>query len=339
MKIRVAILGAGYIGEIHAKAVESQPNAELVAVVEPIEEKARGFALRHSIAGIYSSLDVLLNDHAADAVIIATPNYLHAPQAISSLEAGLHVLIEKPMAANLEEAKRMEQASHASPGTLMIGHCWRYDTEVNWLRRQVLANNLGNVIRTKGYGIHENWGPAGWFTQKELAGGGALMDMGIHPIDTARYLLGDPEPLSVYASIGTFYGNYDVDDTGMLMISWKGGAVSSIEFGWWQPFSDGPEAATRLYGTKGYGSVFPTRLVLPIGQTDQVKVVEDGFVYPREEHCEQSMYDRQMAHFLSCITEHTTPCSSLAVGMTNMKILAAAYQSSGTGKAVGLGTP
>ncbi len=337
MKIRVAILGAGYIGEIHARAVKNQPNAELVAVVDTLEEKATDFAVRHSILGIYTSLEDLLKDHKVDAVIIGTPNYLHASQAVCSFEAGLHVLIEKPMALNVEEAKLMTRASIDSSRTLMIGHCWRYDTEVNWLRDQVLANNLGNIVRTKGYGIHVNWGPSGWFAQKELSGGGALMDMGIHAIDTVRYLLGDPDPLSIYASLGTHYGKYDVDDTGILIIKWKGGTVSYIESGWWQPYSDGPEAATHLFGTKGYGSVFPTRLMLPIGKTEDVELVENGYKYPREDHCEQVMYDRQMSHFLTSIIRKTEPSSNAAVGLTNMKILEAAYQSSISGQAVELG--
>jgi predicted dehydrogenase len=336
MKIRIAILGAGYIGEIHARAVKNQPDAELVAVVDTLKEKAADFAVRYSIPDIYTSLDDLLKSHAADAVIIGTPNYLHASQAVCSFEAGLHVFVEKPMALTVAEAKLMTQASLDSSRTLMIGHCWRYDTEVNWLRDQVQANHLGNIIRTKGYGIHEHWGPSGWFTQKELAGGGALMDMGIHAIDTVRYLLDDPDPLSVYAMLGTYYGNYDVDDTGILMIHWKGGTVSCIESGWWQPHSDGPEAATHLFGTKGYGSVFPTQLMLPIGQTEKVKVVENGYEHPRKEHCEQAMYDRQMAHFLTSITRGTQPSSSAVVGVTNMKILEAAYQSSISGQVVEL---
>jgi len=328
MTIRVAIIGAGYIGEIHAQAVKNQPLAELVAVVDQIEGKAKVFAEKYSIPKIFSSLDELINSHIADAVIIGTPNYLHAQQAITAMNAGLHVLVEKPMALSVEEAKMMNQASQETARTLMIGHCWRYDTEVNWLREQINTNQLGSIVRTKGYGIHENWGPAGWFVKKNLSGGGALVDMGIHAIDTVRYLLGDPEPESVYAQLGTFYGNYDVDDTGLLIINWKGGVVSYIESGWWQPYSDGPEAATQVFGLNGYGSIFPTRVLLPNIETEHVEVIENGYVHPRKEHCEQAMYDRQMAHFLSSITQKTFPNSSGSIGLTNMKILAAAYKSS-----------
>jgi predicted dehydrogenase len=336
MTIRMGIVGAGYIGDIHAKAVNNQPNAELVAVVDINEDKARRFAEKHSIPNVYPALDDLINGHTTDAIVIGTPNFLHAPQTIVALKAGLHVLVEKPMALSVEEAKMMDRVSQETYRTLMIGHCWRYDSEVNWLREQVAANNLGNIIRTKGYGVHDNWGPEGWFVQKNLSGGGALMDMGIHAIDTVRYLLGDPEPVSVYAQIGTYYGNYNVDDTGVLIINWKGGTVSYIESGWWQPYSDGPEAATQLFGVKGYGSVFPSRLVLPNAAHDHIDLIDNGFIFPRQEHCEQAMYDRQMAHFLSCLTEQNTPDSSASKGVSNMRILAAAYKSGETGTVVRL---
>ncbi|MHC1740106.1 MAG: Gfo/Idh/MocA family protein [Anaerolineaceae bacterium] len=330
MAIRIAVIGAGYIGEIHAKAVKNLAGAELVAVVDQNEEKARDFAAKHSIPHTYYSLDELIKSHTSDAIIIGTPNFLHAQQAISAMKAGIHVMVEKPMALNVDEAKLMVQASNETACTLMVGHCWRYDSEVNWLRDQVNLNRLGNIVRTKGYGIHENWGPSGWFVEKKLSGGGALVDMGIHAIDTARYLLGDPEPESVYAQLGTFYGSYDVDDTGLIIINWKGGAVSYIESGWWQPFSDGPEAATQLFGLKGYGSIFPTCLRIPNLANESVEVIENGYQHPREEHCEQIMYDQQMSHFVTCINEKSTPNSSALKGLTNMKILAAAYKSNET---------
>ncbi len=135
------------------------------------------------------------------------------------------------------------------------------DEEVLWLKAQI--DQIGPVIRTKGYGVHVNWGPGGWFTQNEFAGGGAMADMGIHALDTARFLLGDPLPVSVYAQIGTYHRDFDVDDTGVILVNWDNGVTSYIESGWWQPRSDGPEAGTQLYGTQGFASLFPTYLSLP----------------------------------------------------------------------------
>jgi len=216
----------------------------------------------------------------------------------------------------------------------MVAHCWRFDKEINWLREQVKSGKLGKIIRTKGYGIHTNWGPSGWFTKKDTAGGGALADMGIHALDTARYLQGDPQPISVYAHLGTFYKDFDVDDTGIIIVKWDNGSVSYIESGWWQLHMDGPEASTQLYGTQAFGSVFPTRLEIPDPAKQRIKQIDGGFPYPREEHCPQEMYDDQLAYFKECVRTKKTPVSGGLEGLINMKIVDAAYESARTGQVV-----
>jgi predicted dehydrogenase len=246
------------------------------------------------------------------------------------------VMVEKPMAMNAEEAAALLEASKKSGAVLMVAHCWRFDEEVNWLRKQREAGKLGRIIRTKGYGVHANWGPSGWFTQKRMAGGGALADMGVHALDTARYLLGDPKPVSVYARIGTHYIEGDVDDTGVILVNWDNDVVSYIESGWWQPHVDGPEACTQLYGTKGFGMIHPTRLELSNKEAQRVDVIDPGYPHPRKEHGPQEMYDRQMAHFVDCIQKGTTPMPGGLEGFINMKIVDAAYESARSGQVVAI---
>ena len=334
MTIRLAFAGAGFIANYHARAARRIPGVELAAVVNLYDEPMTEFAARYGIPRTYHKLDDLLADGGVDAISINTPNALHAPQAIAALQAGLHVLVEKPMAMNAAEAGAMLAASRQAGKTLMVGHCWRFDPEVRWLKAQVDAGKLGKIIRTKGYGVHANWGPAGWFTQKPLAGGGALADMGIHALDTARFLLGDPLPVSVYARIGTHYGTYDVDDTGLLLVSWDNGATSYIESGWWQPQMDGPEACTQLYGQSGFGRLFPTRLDLPRPAESRVETLDGGFTHPRPDHCPQSMYDDQMAYFIECVHQSVTPVPGGREGWINMQIVDAAYESARSGQAV-----
>ena len=216
----------------------------------------------------------------------------------------------------------------------MVAHCFRFDPEVVWLRKQVAAGKLGRIIRTKSYGVHANWGPGGWFTQKRFAGGGAMADMGIHALDTVRFLLGDPQPRSVFARIGTYYGDYDVDDTGILLINWDNDAASYIEFGWWQPHVDKPNAGTQLYGTAGFGELFPTRLLLPDRAAEKVNVVDNGFTLPRSEEMHQARYARQLAYFVDCIRENRQPNPGGVEGWINMKVVDAAYESARTGEVV-----
>lgn len=332
MTLRLAFTGTGYISKIHARAALNQPDVALAAVVNHRPESRQAFAAEFGIPRQYGTIAELLADGGVDAISINTPNYLHAPEAIAALEAGVHVMVEKPMAMNAEEAADMLAASERSGAVLMVAHCWRFDAEVRWLSDQL--DRIGPIIRTKGYGVHSNWGPGGWFVEARYAGGGALADMGIHALDTARFLLGDPLPVSVYATIGTYYGDYDVDDTGVLLVKWDNGVTSYIESGWWQPHSDAPEAGTQLYGRAGYASLFPTGLVVPNPVEEKLEIVESGFAHPRPDHCPQSMYDTQMAYFLACIRDGATPVPGGREGLINMQVVDAAYASARTGQVV-----
>ncbi len=334
MSVRLAICGTGYIANVHAAAIKNIQGAELVAVVGHSAKRTKEFAKTHGIPHIYNNMKELGRTAKIDGVVIATPNALHAAQAIAALKVGVAVLVEKPMAMNASEARRMNDASEKAKKPLIVAHCWRFDSEVNWLKKQVDDGKLGKIIRTKGYGVHSNWGPAGWFTRKTLAGGGALADMGIHALDTVRYLLDDPLPVSVYARVGTYYSKSNVDDTGVILVNWDNGAVSYIESGWWQPHMDGPEAATQLYGTKGFGSVFPTLMELPNRKTMQVTEVNPGFLHPRLVQCPQEMYDRQMDAFIDTIKFRTSPEPGAMDGYINMKVVDAAYRSAKTGRVV-----
>lgn len=330
--MKIAFAGAGYIINIHAKAAKAQKDVELFAVVEKFSDKAADLAQKYTIKHQYETVEQMLKAGGVDALVIGTPNSLHATQAISALKAGVHVMVEKPMAMSARQGEKMIEASEKSGAKLMVAHCWRFDEDVNWLKKE--SSKLGKIIRTKGYGVHTHWGPSGWFTQKEFAGGGAMADMGIHALDTARFLLGDPKPASVYAKIGAYYKGFDVDDTGVIIVEWENGATSYIESGWWQPHADGPEAATQLYGTEGFGQLFPTQLELPNLEMKRLDLIQSGFKFPRKEHCPQSMYEAQMAYFIECICNNKTPNPGGLEGWINMKVVDAAYKSSKTGKVV-----
>lgn len=330
MTLRIALTGAGYIGKVHAMAARNL-GGRVAAVVSRPSDNRHAVAAAHGAAE-YDDIHAALEAGGFDAVVVCTPNYLHAPESIAALEAGLPVMVEKPMAMNATEAGAMVQAAARSGAALMVAHCWRFDPDVLWLKEQ--AGRLGRIVRTHGYGVHTHWGPSGWFTEARFAGGGAMADMGIHALDTARFLLGDPNPVSVYARIGTNYTPYDVDDTGLILVNWDNGTTSLIESGWWQPHSDGPEAATRLYGTDGYGSLFPTKLELPNRADEKLDVIDPGFPFPRPEHCPQSMYDDQMRYFFDCVTGGCAPVPGGAEGLTNMRVVDAAYASARSGQVV-----
>jgi predicted dehydrogenase len=309
--MKVALFGCGWIQDFHARGVLAHGD-DLVAVANHREETARAFAERHGIDRVTTDWATLAADGDIDAAIVATPNALHAPQSIALLNAGTPVMVEKPMAMSVSECDAMIEASRASGAPLMVAHCWRFRDEVIALRDRIAAGDLGEVVKTRGYGAHERWGPSGWFTDRELAGGGALVDMGVHAIDTARFLLGDPAPGRVCATVGTRYadGRYQVDDDAVLLIAWSNGTNSVVEAGWWQPRIGGQEADTEVYGTNGYERIWPAE-----------PPSEDY------EHCTQPMYTAQVAEFLGAIRDGREPHPNGEDGRVVMQVVEAAYAS------------
>lgn len=331
--MRIGFAGTGYINKIHAVAAKNC-GVELNAVVNHSPTSMAAFAEEYHIPYQYDTVDAMLKDAYVDALIVSTPNYLHASQTIAALTAGVPVLVEKPMAMNASEAEQMAEASEKYGSKLMVAQCWRFDKEVLWLKSRL--SQVGRIVRTKGYGVHVKWGPSGWFTQKKFAGGGAMADVGVHAIDTTRFLLGDPQPRSVYANIGTYYKNFDVDDTGVLIVTWDNGIISYIESGWWQPHSDGPLAATQLYGLDGFASLYPTRIEKLTLNNDKPNIDDERLVFPHPPALQQSRYDEQLKYFLQCISEDKAPYPGGVEGIADMKVIDAAYKSARTGKVINL---
>jgi predicted dehydrogenase len=309
---RVALFGSGWVQDFHARGVLAHPDGVLVAVANWREESADALAKRHGIPRVTTDWASLVADPDVDAVVVATPNALHAPQAVAALRAGKHVMVEKPMSTTVAEADAMIAASEESGAALMVAHCWRFRDEVIAMRDRIAAGDFGEVVKTRGYGMHAGWGPSGWFTDGTLSGGGALVDMGVHAIDTARFLLGDPMPDRVCAVVGTRYaaGRYDVDDDGILLITWSNGTNSIVESGWWQPHLEGLEADTEVFGTNGYDRIWP-----PVGPSEDY------------EHCTQPMYTNQMREFLDAIGQGRPPRPSGHDGRIVMLVVEEAYRS------------
>jgi predicted dehydrogenase len=310
----VTLIGSGWIQDFHARGVLAYPGAELVVVANHREESARALADRHGVPEVTTDWRSLARRSDVDAAVIATPNALHAEQSIAFLSGGKHVLVEKPMAVSVAECDAMVEAAQGGGASLMVAHCWRFREEVIAMRDRIAAGEFGDVVKTRGYGVHEGWGPKGWFVDPALAGGGALVDMGVHAIDTARFVLGDPLPDRVCAAVGTRYGTYEVDDDAIVLIGWSNGTNSLIESGWWHPHKEGMEADTEVYGTKGYARIFPRE--------------EPSEDY---DHGSQPMYTEQMREFLRAIDEGRSPHPTGEDGRVVMQVVERAYASAAGG--------
>jgi predicted dehydrogenase len=304
------LLGCGWVADMHARAAAAGGD-QVVGVANHRLESAQRFASEHGIQRVTTDWRALVSAPDVDVVVVCTPNALHAPQSIAALEAGKHVLCEKPMATSTADGEAMLAAAARHDRLLLVLHPWRHHGAVIAVRDAIAAGELGRVVRTHGYGVHADWGPGGWFTDPALAGGGALVDMGIHAIDTARFLLGEPAALSVRASITTAHGDYAVDDDGLVLIEWVGGARSVVESGWWQPHLGGHEADTEVYGSSGYRRIW-------------AREQPPGYV-----HCEVSLFVAQLRDAMGQIAAWQPGAPSPTHGLAALRICEQAYASAG----------
>ena len=251
-KIRIAIIGCGNIARnAHLKNyLQLTDRFELVAACDIIPARAEAFAREFGIPATYTDYHDVLAIEGLDAVDICTPNYLHSIIAVDALNAGLNVLCEKPDAINPKEAMRMQEAAKRNNKLLMVIRNNRFINQSQYLKRYIDEGKLGTV-----YAARCGWqrrrgvpGRGGWFTTKELSGGGPLIDLGVHMIDVAMWLMGSPHPVAVSgctynkfanaSNAGGIYsavdsdGTFDVEDLAMGFIRFDNGACLQIEFSW-----------------------------------------------------------------------------------------------------------
>jgi predicted dehydrogenase len=339
-KLKIGLLGTGIIiRNSHILTLINNPLAELVAVGNLHQDSLRKIADDFKIPKTYTDFAEMAADPDIDAVVNALPNYLHAPVTIQMLKAGKHVLCEKPMALSVKECEDMIDTAKKTGYKLMIAHMWRFDREIIWLRNVIMSGKLGKIFKAKSHEVliydifGEDPSTKSWFVNKSLAGGGAMTDMGIHSFDTLRFVLGDIRPTKVFAKIGTYFKDIEVEDTATLMLEFEGGILSLIEAGWYNLYADEKQGYTQIFGTKGYARAVPSELQIDIEG-------EWSFVKPqipqRNQQEDLSAFQAQMDHFLNCIIKNKEPSPNGNDGLWAMKILEAAYHSDKIGDSVNI---
>jgi len=201
------VIGTGGIAGCHLKAYAGNPNAELVAVADINAERAQKVADQWDAARAYGDPAELFADDQVDAVSICTWNNTHASLALQALEAGKHVLIEKPMSRTYEEAAEVLAAAEASDRVVQVGFVRRHSGNCRVLKSFIDAGDLGEMYYAKVSCIRRMGNPGGWFADKAISGGGPLIDIGVHVIDLGWYLMGSPKVASVSANTYHKLGN------------------------------------------------------------------------------------------------------------------------------------
>jgi predicted dehydrogenase len=197
-KIKVGIIGTGNIGNVHLGEFAKLPDECIVTTITDLKtDLAQERAKKYNIEHIASSAEELINSKEVDAVVIGVPNQFHAKYAVMALEAGKHVLLEKPMAINATEARDIMRARQKSDKVLMVSHQQRWEAVPMQILEQVARGELGHIYSAKA-GWYRRKGIPGWgtwFTRMDQSGGGPLIDIGVHMLDLALYMMGNPKPV------------------------------------------------------------------------------------------------------------------------------------------------
>jgi len=352
-KLKLGVIGLGSIFKnAHVQAWVAHPDVEIYAVCEVIKEKADAVADQYGIPHVYTNYLDLINNSEIDMIDICTGNIFHSEIAIAALEAGKHVFCEKPDAINVEEAIKMAAAAKKSGKVLMAMRNNRFRAASQFLKNYIASGHMGDIYTGRCGWIRRRGipGKGGWFTNKALSGGGPLIDLGIHFIDLAVWLMGNPKPVSVFGATYCKFadstisdsqhsefgeknenGSFDVEDLATGFIRFENGETLQIEFSW----ASNIEEEMNFLELRGSKAGFSLK-------NEDLKIfteLEGSLcdIYPRlATRSGDNGHSKHIDHFVDCITNGTEPIIRPEHGVDMINILMSLYESAETGEMVKL---
>ncbi|WP_078548569.1 Gfo/Idh/MocA family protein [Litchfieldia alkalitelluris] len=333
-KLKVGVVGCGSIAQHrHLPEYAFNPNVEIVAVCDSNEERVKMVAEKYSVKA-YTKYQELLSSGEVDAVSVCTPNYLHAPISIAALEAGVHVLCEKPMATSNEEADAMIAAAEKSGKKLMIAHNQRFVKSHQKARQLIESGEIGKIysFRTAfGHGGPEGWsvdGKESWFFNKEKAFIGAMGDLGVHKTDLLRYVLGE-EIVEVGAFVETSAKDFaDVDDNAVCVLKTESGIIGTLAASW--AYVSKEDNSTIIYGEKAILRLEdnPTYSLIVQYATGEVVNYELGQIQSNAEGGQNNSH--VIEKFVDCVLNDKEPLINGEEGKKSLAVILAALKSKET---------
>ena len=350
-KIRLGVVGLGGIWNCgHSSTILKHPEIEVVGVCVVVKEKADKGAQETGAKAFYEYQE-MLRGVELDAVDICTPNLFHSMIAVGALKAGKHVFCEKPDAINPKEAQKMADAAAKAKKVLMCMRNNRWLPESMWLKEYIAQGNMGDIYTGRcGWQRRRGIpGKGGWFTTKALSGGGPLIDLGVHFIDVATWLMGNPRPVAVSGctyrkfadmksadSVHSKFGNatangiFDVEDLAIGFIRFANGASLQIEFSWASNIEN-ENVFVELRGSKA-GATLSWNLLKIF--TEGPQGIYD--IHPKVKKNPCGEHGMMLNHFVDVLQKRTKPIYVPEQGVNMIKILAAMYQSAASGREVRL---
>lgn len=310
----------------YAACVNRVGGAAVCAVAD--DDAARGRVAAARFGATYmDSRDALLRSDV-DAVIVCSENARHKDDVIAAAQAGKHVLCEKPIATGMEEARAMIEACGRSGVKLQIAFPCRFNQPVRRVKQMVDKGLLGRILAMRGTNRGQN--PGGWFTDRALSGGGAVLDHTVHVIDLMRWI-SKSEVREVYAEVDTrFYDGLGIDDSGLLLLEFENGLIASHDPSWsrCQSFPTWGDVTLQIVGEGGITNVDAF--------AQHLEVYSDAIGKMRHDPWSDDMDFGLVADFIGCLREDRAPSITGEDGLRAMQVALAAYESARTGQPVAL---
>lgn len=331
-ELRVGVLGTGAIAQIvHLPILIDLPAARVGGVCDIDGKKASAIAGRLSIPRVFDRDQDLFESEDIDAIVICSPNHLHETQVVAALEAGKHVLVERPLALDARGAEAAVKAAEKAGRTLVVAYNNRYRPDIRGVKSFVTAGELGDVFT-----IHGTWfnkkvrlrRPT-WRHRKATAGGGAFMDLGVQVLDLCMWLLDYPEADRVSAHMHPGE-DMEVEDAASVLVTLKDGPVISVQVTW-SLLAERDRHHIRVFGTAGSATTHPLQVF---------KEIEHGMlnatpqVAPGVENAYTASYREELRHFVAACLGHPPPPPREQIEL--MRIVSAVYESAERGRDVEL---
>jgi len=343
MTLKVGVVGTGGIFKFaHLPGWLSHKEVEIVAFCDAFKASAEAAAKDFPGTKVYEDYRELIDDPSIDIIGISTPNVYHSEIAIAALNKGKHVFCEKPDAINPAEAQKMADAAKASGKLLMAMRNNRFSEEAKFAKKIIGKGELGELYTGRCGWIRRRGipGRGGWFTTKELSGGGPLIDLGVHMIDMAMWLAGNPKPVTVSGSTYRKFadrpdasgvvpaGTFDVEDLAAGFIRFDNGASLQIEFSWASNIEE-EKKFLEWRGTEGGFSLVNDKLSL---FTEREGALIDQ--KPQFTAAPVPQHTANIQHFVECVLGRETPIITPEHGVDMIKILSAIYESAERGREI-----
>jgi predicted dehydrogenase len=332
--LRLGIVGAGAVTQVaHLPVLRRIKDVEVVALCDGDLPKARALAGRFGVKLAFDDIEELLEAEALDALLVATPNHLHESHVLAGISAGLHVLVERPLAVNVQGAQRIAKAAEKRDRIVMPGMNHRYRNDVQTVRSFVQSGELGQIDSVQGawHVFRPSRAQLGWRQRRAESGGGAMLDLGLAVLDLGLWLAGNPAPMRVSATLDRPGGERGVEYSGSAFVVCENGASVFVDVTW-RHIGEGEYFGVGLRGTKGAADVNPLRVWKELNGVP-VDVSPTG-ASSRESAFSASVR-AEWAHFLAAIRgEAKAP--PLEEHVTLHRVLEAVYRSADEGREIAL---